>query len=576
MTDPRAVAPVAEVVADLLAQAGVRRAYTVPGESFLPLIEAIASHPQLRLISTRHESGAAFMAEADGKLTGQPAVVMATRAVGAANLSIGLHTARQDSTPMLALLGQVETEHLGKEAFQEVDLPAFLDEVTVSATTVTRADRVASEVARALVSATSGRPGPAAVALPSDVLEGKAPTQSPLVSAPPRPAASAADVDAVARLLAEAKRPVAIAGQGSDHATLTAFAEAYGVGMYAAFRRQDCFPNDHEHYLGHLTLGTAAPVLESLRQADLVLVLGERLDEVTTQTYQLPSERSRLVHVHRDPAVLGRHQRVDLALVADSTDLCRRLVELAPGAARSARPSSAGPGSTAGSGPDSAAGTGWWRAGHAAYLDAARSAGLPDPDGRLHPGRAISAVLDAAPKGTVVANDAGNFSVFLHRQWAFHEPRTQAAPVSGAMGYAVPGAIGAALARPDRPVLGVAGDGGFLMTAHELETATRLGVGIKMLVLQNGLYGTIAMHQARSGLSVSGCDIGAADLAGLARSLGAKAWECTAESQLADAAAELMRQDGPAVMVVRTHPDVIAPGTSLAGLRGNSSDRSTS
>lgn len=537
--------PVGEVVADLVVAAGVRRVYTVPGESFLPLLEAFDAHPDLQLVSTRHEGGAAFMAEADGKLTGQPAVVMATRAVGTCNLSIGIHTAYQDSTPMLALLGQVETEHLGNEAFQEVDLPAFLDQITVWAGTVTRRDRVGSTVARALVRATTGRKGPAAVALPADVLEGEAPLQRPLLGRPPRSAPHEDDLAEVERLLVQAQRPVAIVGQGSDHGAMVAFAEAFGVGVYAAFRRQDSFPNSDEHYLGHLSLGTPPDVIKSLEEADVVLVLGERLDEVTTQTYRLPGPDCRVVQVHPDPGVFGRHHRADLPVTADPAEFCARMVARAHTAA---------------------AEEAWWKAGHAAYLAAADEAGRPDAQGRLHPGRAIDAVHSAAPKGTVVVNDAGNFSAYLHRQWMFESSHTQAGPISGAMGYAVPGAIGASLARPGSPVLAVAGDGGFLMTSNELETAVRVGAGIKVLVLQNRLYGTIAMHQARAGNTISGCDIGDVDIAGLARSLGAHAVECTDEYQLRDAATELMSHDGPAVMVVRTDPDVIAPGTSLAAL----------
>lgn len=546
MNSTDSMRPVAEVVADLLVASGVRRAYTVPGESFLPLLEAFEAHPHLQLVSTRHEGGAAFMAEADGKLTGTPAVVMATRAVGTANLAIGIHTARQDSTPMLALLGQVETEHLGNEAFQEVDLPAFLDQITLTATTVTRTDRVAPAIARALAATTVGRPGPAAVALPSDVLEGSATDQGPLIT-PPRPVSHEDEVAQVAKFLDEAQRPVIIAGRDNNSEDLVALAEAYGAGVYAAFRRQDCFPNHHDHYLGHLTLGTPAAILESLESADLVLVLGERLDEITTQTYRLPGASSRVIHVHRDPAVLGRHQRADLALVADPSDLCQRLVARRP-AGGEKEP--------------------WWRHGHGAYLDVATQAGQPAPGGGLHPGLAIQALRDGAPAGSVVVNDAGNFSVYLHRQWMFTEPGTQAGPISGAMGYAVPGAIGASLARPGRTVIAVAGDGGFLMTASELETAARIGVNIKVLVLQNGLYGTIAMHQARAGHSISGCDISGVDLAGMARALGVHAIECTHESQLYDAVNELLRHQGPAVMVVRTDPDVIAPATSLTELRG--------
>lgn len=540
--------PAGEAVADLLVASGVRRAYTVPGESFLPLLDAFSRRPEIDLISTRHESGAAFMAEADGKLTGQPAVVMATRGVGASNLSIGLHTAFQDSTPMLALLGQVETPNLGNEAFQEVDLPGFLREVTTWGATVHRSDRVVQTIARALARATTGRNGPSVVALPSDVLEGECAQEAPLLDRP-RGVAHPEDVLAAARILASAQRPVIIAGQGGDHTVLRDLASTYGAGVYAAFRRQDCFPNDDEHYLGHLTLGAPAESLAAIRHADVVLVLGERLDETTTQAYTLPEPGSTVVHVHQDPAVLGAHQRSDLAVVADAAEFAGQLLSVAD----QVHPSVEQP---------------WWREGHDVYLRLAASSAARDERGGMHPGMAIDAVQAAADPGTIVVNDAGNFSVYLHRQWVFRHPQTQAAPISGAMGYAVPGAVGAGLARPDRPVLGVAGDGGFLMTSSELETAVRHGVGIKMLVLQNGLYGTIAMHQAASGRPVAASDISAVDLAGLSRALGAAALTCDDESHLPDAAHELMKHDGPAVLVVTTDRDLIAPGRTLSGLIG--------
>lgn len=540
--------PVAEAVADLLAACGVRRAYTVPGESFLPLLEAIDSHPQLQLVSTRHEGGAAFMAEADGRLTGRPAVVMATRAVGTANLAIGIHTARQDSTPMLALLGQVETQFLGNEAFQEVDLPAFLREITVWAATVQRPDRVVDTVARALARATTGRPGPVAVALPADVLEAEGPAGRPLLGAVPQPVASPDDVGTLAWMLGNAERPVIVAGQESDHEALVALARAYGAGVYVAFRRQDAYPNDDEHYLGHLGLGNPSAVLAALERADLVLVLGERLDEITTQGFRLPLASSAVVHVHRDPAVLGVHRAVNLALVADPARLCRDLVALAPQENSTREP--------------------WWREGHAAHLAAAAAAAAPDPAARLHPGRVVAAVQAVAPAGTVVVNDAGNHSQFLHRQWCFTEPATQAAPISGAMGYAVPGGIGAALASPDRTVLAFAGDGGFLMTATELETAARLGVQTKFLVLQNGLHGTIAMHQARAGHGLGSSRISGVDIPALSSALGVPARGIDAEDELADAARWLLGQEGPALLCVRTDPDVVSPGTSLSELAG--------
>src|SRR5215212_8302098 len=248
-----------DVAVEVLSRAGIRRFYTVPGESFLEVIDAVERHPELSLVSTRHESGAAFMAEADAKLTGVPAVAMATRGVGASNLAIGVHTARQDSTPMLVLLGQVETPFLDREAFQEVDLPAFYAPITKWAATVHRADRVAEFVARGLRIATSGRPGPVMLALPADVL-GEAVQDDPEANVPPPPCSTLApeDVRTVAGHLAAARRPVVIAGGGAQGAreSLISFSEAWGAGVYAAFRRQDVFPNEHPNYLGHLTLGT--------------------------------------------------------------------------------------------------------------------------------------------------------------------------------------------------------------------------------------------------------------------------------------------------------------------------------
>jgi acetolactate synthase-1/2/3 large subunit len=542
--------PVAEAIANLLVEAGVRRTYTVPGESFLPLLDAFDRHPQLQVVSTRHESGAAFMADADAKLSGAPAVVMATRGVGAANLAIGLHTARQDSTPVLALLGQVETEYLGFEAFQEVDLPTFLSEVSVWGATVHRSDRAAHTVARGLVRATTGRRGPAVIAFPADVLDGECLPQSPLLDRV-RGGVHADDVALLVSMLKDAKRPVAIAGPGNDFETLREFAKRFSVGFYAAFRRQDQFPNDDEHYLGHLTLGTPAASLEALKSADLVLILGARLDETTTQGYSILKNSVMVIHVHPDPGAHGNHQPLSLAIASDPGEVCRLAL-------------AASPDSDSDDSMTASSDTAWWRAGHQRYRDLATASAATVKGRGLHPGLAIAAVQAAAPPHTIVVNDAGNFSIYLHRQWIFSEPFTQAAPTSGAMGYGVPGGVGAALARPSNTILAVAGDGGFLMTASELETASRLELNLKVLVLQNGLYGTIAMHQAASGLAVSASDISSVDIAGVARALGVFALECSDEANLAEASREFMNHHGPALLVVRTDPDVIAPGRLLS------------
>ena len=535
----------ADAVVNFLAERGVRRFYTVPGESFLEIIDAVHRHPDLRLISCRHESGAAFMAEADGKISGVPAVAMGTRAVGAANLSIGVHTARQDSTPMLVLLGQVETPHLGKEAFQEVDLPTFYGEITVHAETVQHGSRAGQAVARAYRRATTARPGPAMLAFPADVLpEECAPAAwGDRDDTDVRPDDAA--LDEIDALLRGARRPVVIAGRDVqlDREPVVALAERYGLGVYTAFRRLDAFPNSHPQYLGHLALGTPADLLEPLRDADGVLVLGARLDEPTTQTYTLPTETQTVVQVHPDPDVLG-------AVVPVRHGVPTRVAPFA--AARLARGGDPVPRD--------------WSAAHDAYLRFSDPEQVAYDGPAVHPTQVIAAMRRNLPAETVFTNDAGNFAIFGHRYWRFEHPYTQVAPTNGAMGYAVPAAVGARLAAPDRPVVALAGDGGFMMSGQELETAVRAGAPVLVVVFQNGLYGTIAMHQARENGRPAAVDIGDVDVAGYARALGADAIEVTDPGDLDAAFAAAAAFDRPRVVVVRTDRDVLSPSATLSGL----------
>ena len=566
----------AGAVVDYLAAAGVRHFFTVPGESFLELLDEVQRRPELTLVSCRHESGAAFMAEAVGKLTGRPAVAMATRAVGAANLAIGVHTARQDSTPMIVLLGHVETDRLGREAFQEVDLPRFYAEITVHAEAVHRSDRAAEAVARAHRAATTGRPGPAMLAFPADVLAGPCPpaaVHTPYTPHTPHaPFAPDAAVGpdhatalAVAGLLRAARRPVMIAGRGAQLEPEPArrLAEHFGLGVYAAFRRQDAFPNNHPQYLGHLGLATPPELLEPLRAADLVLVLGCRLSEITTQGYRLPPPGARVVQVDPAPAAPAS---VTVACSAGAFSAAL----LATGGAPVSRD---------------------WSACHARWLrlctlpappgqdpdqdpDRDRNQN-PDPDlgsGPVHPAAVLAAMRRQLPADAVVVNDAGNFSIFGHRYWHFDHPHSQLGPTSGAMGYAVPAAIGAQLAAPLRRVVALAGDGGFLMTGQEIETATRHRLPILVVVFQNGLYGTIALHQARRTARLAAVDIGAADLAAFASALGAHAVTVDNAGQLDSALAGAVGDpaDRPRVVVVRVDPDVLSPSDSLSELLGRS------
>ena len=539
------------VATEVLARAGVRRLYTVPGESFLEILDAAERHPDLALISTRHESGASFMAEADAKLTGVPAVAMATRGVGASNLAIGVHTARQDSTPMLVLLGQVETDFLGREAFQEVDLSAFYAPITKWSATVNRADRLAEFVARGLRIATSGRPGPVMLALPADVLgevvsedsEARVTTQ-PLAGPAPEAVRSVVD------RLAAARRPVVIAGgraQGAREALVT-FAEAWGVGVYAAFRRQDVFPNEHPNYLGHLTLGTPPETLTALQEADLVLVVGCRLSEVTTQSYSVPRGDQVVIQVDVDPDEVGATVPAAVGLVSDAGAALAALNSKAPS------PSPARD----------------WAGAHAAYLD---SSTIPPAraSGGIDPVEVVGAMREILPEDVLLTNDAGNFSVFIHRYWRYNHPSTQLASTNGAMGYGVPAAVAAKLAAPDRTVVACCGDGGFTMTGQEIETAVRYGAALTVIVFRNGLQGTIAMHQKRDIGRTAGIEIGEVDLAGFARSLGAEGYTVRDPNDLAPALRAASASDTVSLLDVVTDPDIISPTARLSELAGGTS-----
>src|SRR5215204_3434896 len=511
--------------AEVMARAGVRRLYTVPGESFLEILDAAEEHPDLSLVSTRHESGASCMAEAEGKLTGRPAVAMATRGVGASNLAIGVHTATQDSTPMLVLLGQVETDFLGREAFQEVDLSAFYAPITKWAATVHRPDRLAEFVARGLRIATSGRPGPVMLALPADVL-GEAVQDDPEAHVPPplRSALAPEDVRTVAGRLAAARRPVVIVGGGAKGARepLISFSEAWGAGVYAAFRRQDVFPNKHPNYLGHLTLGTPQEILKTLKEADLVVVVGCRLSEVTTQSYSLPCGDQAVIQIDIDPNEVGATVPAEIGMVSDAGTALAALAEQAP----------------------------------------------PSPPARaregIDPARVVGAMREALPEDALLTNDAGNFSVFIHRYWRYNHPSTQLASTNGAMGYGVPAAVAAKLAAPDRTVVACCGDGGFLMTGQEIETALRYGAAITVVVFRNRLHGTIAMHQKQALGRTAGVEIGEVDLAGYARSLGAEGHTVRDPDGMAPAMEAALASDTVTLIDVVTDPDIISPSTTLS------------
>ena len=513
---PAAPKTVGRLIADTLRAAGVRYAFTVPGESFLGLLDALGD-AGIRVVATRHENGAAFMAEAHGQLTGRPAVCLATRAVGAANLAIGIHTAHQDSTPMFAVVGQVERAHRGHEAFQEADLVATIGGLAKWAVEPTTIEDIGAAVAEAVRQATSGRPGPVLVSVPEDLLDETVDGDTRIEIGRPGPRRpSDADIGAVIETLAAARRPVILAGGGILRARtstdLLRFAELLQVPVIAAWRRADVISNDHPLYLGMAGYGSPSSVRERLATADAMLVIGCRLNEPTSFDDTVPAASTRWAHVDIDPGHTAGPRPADITVGADARTFLRAANERLVGKAvldaalvaeRQAHNSA-----------DRAA----WEA--ASVVDAGAEA-WTGPG--VHPGKVITTLREVLPDDGIVTTDAGNFASWAGRGFRFRRPGTFLGPTSGAMGYALPAAIAAALVHRDRAVVALAGDGGFTMTMSELETATREGARVIVLVFDNERYGTIRMWQARRGTGEGvATELGPTDLAAVARGLGAR------------------------------------------------------
>ena len=507
---------IGRLVADALRTAGVRYAFTVPGESFLGLLDGLRA-AGIRVVATRHEGGAAFIDEAHGNLTGRPAACLGTRAVGAANLAIGIHTARQDSSPMFALVGQVERAHRGHEAFQEIDQVTTIGGLAKWAAEPTEAAEVPGILSEALRQAAGGRPGPVLLSFPEDLLDEPAPDDARITpdrSGPARP--SDAEIGAIIELLASAERPVILAGGGVLRARtstdLLRFAELLQVPIVAGWRRADVVSNDHPLYLGMAGLGAAPSVRERLLAADAMLVIGSRLSEPTSSEDALPGPSTPWAWVDIEPHRALGPRPPELTLAADARTFLRaaneRLVGRAVLDAEKVRQRQAN------NEVDRVA----WEASSTVDADADAWSGPG-----IHPGRVVTMLRAVLPDDAILTTDAGNFAGWAGRGFRFRRPGTFIGPTSGAMGYAVPAAIAAALVHRDRPVVALAGDGGMAMTMAELETATREGARIIVLVFDNERYGTIRMWQARRGSGEGlGTELGPVDFVAIARGLGAR------------------------------------------------------
>lgn len=536
-----------EALVGALLAAGVDTGFTVPGESFLTVLEALRSRRDaFRLVSTRHESGGAFAAEAWGRLTGRPAAVFVSRGPGATNAAIGIHTARQSSTPLLLFVGHVRTRSKGREAFQEIDQHRMFAPVAKAVLEPDGADGIAATVADAVHASLEGRPGPVVVVLPRDITEASVrdPAAAAAAAPPPRPASDPDAIRAALDALAAARRPLVIAGEMIAHENaqdaLVAFADATGAPVMAAYRHMDAFPNRHPAYAGHLDINRAAWQREAFATADTIIAAGTRLDGITTEDYTWLRGDQRLVHLYPDADVL-RRGGAELAL--------RGAVGPTLGALRDG---------LNGAAPLEPA----WRDGlHAAYLEHS-TAPAGGAHGAVDLAAVTAAVAEIAGEDAVVLTDGGSFARWVHRYHRFARARRSAGPISGAMGYAVPGAIGAALACPDRPVVAFVGDGGFMMTGQELTTAAREGLATVVIVCDNEAHGSIlhAQWQQFDRESDYGTRIASPDFAGVARAYGVPAWRVERTDAFPAALSGALAARGPALIHLLTDQRDIVPG----------------
>ncbi len=535
-----------------LARHGVDRIFCVPGESFLSVLDALVDHPEIRVVTCRHEGGAAMMAEAWGKLTGRPGVVFATRAPGATNASAGIHVARQDSTPMILFVGQIARDAREREAFQEIDLRATFSSLAKWASEIDIAARVPEIVARAFQTATSGRPGPVVIGMPEDMLDEEITTPAAHRYQPSQARMTSDDETAVTDALGNAKNPVMIVGGGgwsADAAHLARrFAEAWQMPVAATFRCQDYVDNRSESYIGNLGLGANPDLVAAIRDSDLVLAIGTRLEDVSTNSYSLfgiPLPAQRLIHVHADTGELGRVYQPWLGIVSSAQAALRLLAETAP----RARPA-------------------WHERTQAlrqGYLAWTTPPAIPGP---LQMGAIVSYLRDRLPDDATITNGAGNFAIWPNRFFRYRDFGSMLAPTSGSMGYAVPSAVAAKLAFPERIVVAFTGDGDFLMTGQELATAAREQSPVIVILVNNGMYGTIRMHQETHFPGrVSATTLTNPDFVKLAEAYGAMGVRITHTEQFASAFEEALSCGRSALLELVLDPDIITPTQTITALR---------
>ena len=544
-----------ELVVDALEAHGVKQLFCVPGESYLEVLDALHDS-SIEATSARQEGGAAMMAEAWGKLHGTPGICFVTRGPGATNASAGIHVAQQDSTPMILFIGQINSQLRHREAFQEVDYGQYLGSMAKWVAEIDSPDRITEMVSRAWSVATCGRPGPVVLVLPEDTLSGKAMSTDikPFSALETYP--SAADLQHMANLIEQAKNPIIIMGGSrwcaESVAHVETFAEQFKVPVACSFRRQMLFNHHHPNYAGDVGLGINPDLKSAISDADLVILMGGRFSEVPSQNYQLlgvHGAQQQLIHIHASAEELGRVYRADLAIHASPKALAQGLAQLTL-AHQVSQP----------------------RLDHLAQCHKSFQdwSSLPT---KAHPGEvqmpAIMAHLAATlPANAIITNGAGNYATWIHRFWKFAEYGTQLAPTSGSMGYGLPAAVAAKIAFPNKTVVAFAGDGCFQMTMQEFGTAVQANAAVVVLVIDNGMYGTIRMHQELHFPSrVSVTDLVNPDFCALAQAYGAYATRVTQSDQFPKALREAIAAQKPALIHIKLDPQALTPSKTLNQIR---------
>jgi acetolactate synthase I/II/III large subunit len=539
-----------QILVEGLRREGVKHVFCVPGESYLGALDALYDAPEIRIIVNRQEGGACFMAEGYAKATRSVGVCFVTRGPGATNASIGVHCADQDSTPLVLFVGQVPRANRGREALQEVDYTHFFGSMAKWVIEVNDPARLAEVVPRAFHIARSGRPGPVVVSLPEDMLVEKAEPRFRNPYPRSRPHPDPAQIAEMAKRIQAAERPALVVGSGVQYGqardALVHFAERFGLPVTTSFRRMDAFPNSHGNYAGTFAGGVAAGT-ETVKTADLVIVIGDRLGENTTSDYHYPAPGQPLIHVDIEPETIGQNFATELGIVSDAGLALEALLEQAPKTLSGGRES-------------------WVKERHAKYME--YSTPTVRPTSRVSMERVSQELNRLVPKDTIFTVDAGNFSGWIHRYYRFDTPQSFYGPTVGSMGYGLPSALGAKLAHPNRTVIATCGDGGAMMTFQELATAAQYKIPVILLVFNNGTFGTIRMHQERDfpGRTVA-TDLSNPDFAALGRAMGAEGYTVKTSDEFGPALQAALKSGKPAVLDVQTDPEHISVSQTLADLR---------